>query len=624
MSVFVGRGWKRGSASLCLLLLIVTLAGCVDLSGLASPPGLDEPGSEEVAPTVPVVTPPSPPPSPVPAEEDIRPIVFASTRASGDNLDIFLMNSDGSGLARLTDDPVASEVQPVWSPDLSEIAFVSDQTGRNQIYLLSLSDFQIRPLTEHEAGAVWPTWSPGGREIAYIVDDDERNQIVVVDTVSGEASVEQMLTVDDLSRLDWSPDGSRFLFAARPTPGAPDLDIFSIDVAGARLVNLTNRPANDRYPSWSPDGSRVLFQSDQNGNEDIFVMQANGALQTPLTRSEANDSDPSWSGTGNRIAFVSERDGNANLYLMSDSGADITELSPVDARDMQPHWQPDPVQVQEEIAYAGGVLAGLNNLLVVNASGVGLTTLTNRSASDDTMPDWSPDGQRIAFASSRSGNYEIYVMDRSAPNEEPVRLTESSGRDLHPTWSPDGNRIAFESNRDGNWDVWVMNADGSEARQLTLETTNDGNPAWSPDGSRILFASDRDGDYDIWVKNVDGEGEAQNLTRNDVNDFFPAWSPDGSLIAYRSFVDGRRELHLMNSRGQAQRRLFFDDSDSDQPTWSPDSLRLAFVSNRRFDGEGDGITYQLYIYDLPTRNVRRISPPGVNAAYPDWKPRASR
>lgn len=620
----VGRmDWRRASRGASLLLALLVIAGCADVSGIINP--IVNVQGEGQPQTTPATRPAAPEPQPdIEEEAGVRPLVFASTRATGDNFDIFLINSDGSGLARLTDDPAATEIQPVWSPDLSQIAFVSDATGRNQVYLFSLSDYTIAPLTEHPEGAIWPTWSSGGNELAYIVDNEARNQIVVIDVVSGEQSLEQTLTIGELSHLDWSPDGNRFVFAARPTAQSPDLDVFSIDVAGARLINLTNRPANDRYPSWSPDGSRVLFQSDQNGNEDIFVMQANGALQTPLTSAAADDTDPAWASDGVRVVFVSERDGNPNLYVMSDSGADVTAVSAVEERDAHPHWQPDPVQAQDEIAYAGGVLNGLNNVLVVNANGSGLEALTSSATSDDTMPDWSPDGERLVFSSTRAGNYDIYVLDRSAAEIEPVQLTDSPGRDFHPTWSPDGNRIAFETNRDGNWDVWVMDADGSNQRQLTLEASNDGNPAWSPDGTRILFSSDRDGDYDIWVQNVDGEGEAENLTRNEVDDFFPAWSPDGSLIAFRSWVNGRRELHLMNSRGQAQRRLFFDESDNDQPTWSPDSLRLAFVSNRRFEDEGDGITYQLYVYDLATRNVRRISPLGVNVAYPDWKPGGGR
>ena len=70
-------------------------------------------------------------------------------------------------------------------------------------------------------------------------------------------------------------------------------------------------------------------------------------------------------------------------------------------------------------------------------------------------PAWSPDGRRIAFASGRDGNFEIYVINADGSRQR--RLTRNTGRDVGPVWSPDGRRIAFES----NWQVYVMNADGS-------------------------------------------------------------------------------------------------------------------------------------------------------------------
>ena len=84
-------------------------------------------------------------------------------------------------------------------------------------------------------------------------------------------------------------------------------------------------------------------------------------------------------------------------------------------------------------------------------------------------PVWSPDGERIAFVSSRDDNFEIYVMN--ADGSEPANLTNNSADDYSPAWSPDGKYIAFVSkrdgNRDGNREIYVMKADGSEPTNLT-------------------------------------------------------------------------------------------------------------------------------------------------------------
>ena len=103
-----------------------------------------------------------------------------------------------------------------------------------------------------------------------------------------------------------------------------------------------------------------------------------------------------------------------------------------------------------------------------------------------------------------------------------------------PAWSPDGNRIAFASERDGNWEVYVMNADGTNIINLTKHPAKDGRPDWSPDGNRIAFSSDRDRKDDddknveIYVMNADGTNPI-NLTNHPAIDSSPAWEPAPTL-----------------------------------------------------------------------------------------------
>jgi len=124
------------------------------------------------------------------------------------------------------------------------------------------------------------------------------------------------------------------------------------------------------------------------------------------------------------------------------------------------------------------------------------------TGTDEQFPSWSPDGTEIAFASNRSGNWEIYVMDTRGEVYGIRQLTYNTSDDLKPTWSPDGSRIAFMSARSGNWDIWamdVMDGEGSMLIQLTCDPSSDDTPAWSPDGSKIAFTSERSGNSDIWI-----------------------------------------------------------------------------------------------------------------------------
>jgi Tol biopolymer transport system component len=155
----------------------------------------------------------------------------------------------------------------------------------------------------------------------------------------------------------------------------------------------------------------------------------------------------------------------------------------------------------------------------MNADVSDQTRLTT-NAGGDFLPAWSPDGQQIAFISTRDGPFGIYVMGDDGSN--PTRLTPPAVNDWLPTWSPDGERIAFGSTRDGNNEIYVMNADGSGQTRITTNAASDWLPAWSPDGGQIAFISDRDGNDEIYVMNADGSGQTR-LTTHAADDLDPDW-----------------------------------------------------------------------------------------------------
>ena len=191
-------------------------------------------------------------------------------------------------------------------------------------------------------------------------------------------------------------------------------------------------------------------------------------------------------GENSKIAFSSDRDGNSlAIYVMNAadrSGQTRLTYNPVDHdKDRDSRWSPDGKKIAFASSFRdvnGHDLKG--EIYVMNADGTNITRLTN-NIDFDRSPSWSPDGEKIAFTSDRDGNTEIYVMN-AADGTNTTRLTYISAIDDEPSWSPDGEKIAFVSLRDQiSTEIYVMNAaDGSDVTRLTYNPTTDSHPDWAP------------------------------------------------------------------------------------------------------------------------------------------------
>jgi Tol biopolymer transport system component len=150
------------------------------------------------------------------------------------------------------------------------------------------------------------------------------------------------------------------------------------------------------------------------------------------------------------------------------------------------------------------------------------------STFDDNVPSYAPDGNRIAFASKRSGADEVWVANADGSN--PLQLTSMGGPiTANPQWSPDGRTILLDSRREGHSDLYLLDPNASSLRRLTNDPANEVEARWSRDGTSIYLSSDKTGRYEVWRMPAAG-GPLLQITKNGGR--AACESPDGKWVYY--------------------------------------------------------------------------------------------
>lgn len=292
-------------------------------------------------------------------------------------------------------------------------------------------------------------------------------------------------------------------------------EIYSILASGeenSRRLTST-REFSESRPAYSPDASRIAFLSDRNGSDDLYVMDADGNGEQRTVETEGKRSGFAWSPTGKRIAYVSEADGLTEIFVVDVEEKDERRLTKNTIVEQLGGWSPDGIW----IVYAVTGDEAAQGIYKKNPDGVDEIQLTE---DPDFKPQFSPDGKKIAFETTRDGATEIYVID--ADGEEESNVSKGSEEDFDFDWSPDSKKLVFVSDRDGNEEIYVALVNGKDEIRLTNNRAVDSHPRWSPNGKQIVFASNADGDFDLFVMNSDGTNQ-RRLTTTDFDALQPDW-----------------------------------------------------------------------------------------------------
>jgi Tol biopolymer transport system component len=278
---------------------------------------------------------------------------------------------------------------------------------------------------------------------------------------------------------------------------------------------------------------------------------------------QTSPAQAAYLGESGFLGFQSNRGGTTQVYVTNPDGSGTHQLVTIPGlATYDAAWSADG----SKVAFSACCPNGNYEIYSMNADGTGLTQLTDNTARD-TLPAWSPSGDRIVFTSERDGNKEIYVMNADGSGQ--TNLSNNSKTDENPVWSPDTSKIAFDTNRTGNYEIFTMKFDGTNPLNLSNNPAySDTEPNWNPTGLNLAFESDKTGNTDIYTMSVDGSNQI-DISNNTNADDRPVWSPDGTRLAFDTKRGGNREIFVMDADGTHQINVTSNTATDQRPDWQP-------------------------------------------------------
>src|SRR5829696_6723893 len=485
---------------------------------------------------------------------DGKSVAYAS-RAFG-NWDVYLQNISGGNAINLTTNSSADDSQPSFSPDGDRIAFRSEREGGG-VYIMNANGES--PVRVSDFGYS-PSWSPDGGQILIGTEKNPqpstrptKSQLWKINIKTGER---QRISEGDALQPTFSPHQKRIAYWSRPDRYGQREHVLTVPAGGGEAVVVTDGSSTDLNPVWSPDGKYLYFSSNRGGSSNIWRVAIDEDTGVTSGKPEAVT-------TIGAITSVLHLSFSRNGQLDYSAQTEIRNLRSTSFSPTQGAFG-KPLSITE----------GSMQLW---------------------FPDVSPDGEWLT-AYSMGQQRHIFVM--RTDGTERRDLTPDNYRHSWPRWSPDGQRIAFTSRRTGDYELWIMNRDGSGLRQLTQSGGGHYSP-WSADGAMIAY-SIHTPKNDCIVIHPDKTWSDQKFTYvaalADASLSFEgwSWSTDGKKLAgIKHLPNG---VHSGIGIYDLESKTYDWLTDfGDWPIWLNDNRRLLFVSQGT-----------LFLFDTQSRKYQQV------------------
>ena len=471
------------------------------------------------------------------------------------------------------------------SPDGRHLAFVGvSDTGEQLLWVHSLDSLEARALAGTE-GAEVPFWSPDNRFIGFFAE----GKLKKISVDGGPAQTLCAATQGTGGTWAQGSNGSDGLVVFAPTGSGALLRVSDAggEATPATVLDESAQENAHRWPHFLPDGRHFLYWGGRAGAGQVYT----GSLDPDASReSESLTKTPLLpDDTPVRYAPSSPDHPNGHLLFVREDSLMAQEF---DANRLEPAGQPFPIA---EGISAGTLRVGLSDFSV-SQTGV-LAYRTGTGSASHQLVWFGRDGKRLSSVGEPgahaavslsldntkaaislldfSRDIWIYDLTRNVAS----RFTFDPAPDLTHTWSPDGERLAFSSSRGGAFNLYVKPTSGAGEAELLLQTNNTKGPRdWSRDGRLILFVEQSpETGYDLWVLPLEGERKPVPYLQTEFNEVMGQFSPDGRWVAYASNESGRDEIYVQPYPADGGKWMVSTDGGR-QPRWRADGKELFYLT----------------------------------------------
>jgi len=486
--------------------------------------------------------------------------------------------------------------EPAVAPNRAEVVFVSG----GDIWTAPLGGGEARLLVSHPAVESRPLYSPDGTRLAFVSDRTGGGDIYVLQLATG--ALKRITFDDGREQLDaWSRDGQWLYFSSTAQDVAGSNDIFRVSAEGGTPMPVSaDRYVNEYFAAPSPAGDLLALtaRGDTSGqwwrHGHAHIDDSEIWLETPgpqpqyqlLHGGDFKSLWPMWSADGARVYFVSDQGGAENIWEKPVRGGKARQITQFkDGRVLWPSISYDGKTIVFEREFgiwkldlAGEKAAPISITLRGAATAPDVTHLSLTNQFRDLA--LAPDGRKVAFVA----HGDVFAAS-SRDGGRAARVTHTPANETQAAWAPDSRRLVYVSDRDGNYHLYLYDFSNNSETRITNDALGDTTPQWSGDGKLIAFVR---GARQLCVYDT-----ATQQVRTVVQASFAkppmgfgrsyAWSPDNRWLAYSTRGDRNfRNVYVAPAAGGEARQIsFLSNTNGGTVLWSPDGTYILFDTSQR-------------------------------------------